>query len=163
MLLREAPQTGERLTYEALGAVRSFLFRNRNAFSDERDVGALARIKRLAHIGGSQLARPGVVLEIGRKQIGMARTHLPHQRKNALMGKTSFPRRPNRARRRPPQFRAERIAKHPFPRVELEGECKVPSLKVDEAAFVAPADVLDVDQRSRESRLDRSVLEIGEG
>ncbi len=58
--------------------------------------------------------------------------------------------------------RAELVVEHPFPGIELEGEFDVAIVEIDEAAIVAPADVLDVDHGRIEAGLPCGVLEIGE-
>lgn len=57
----------------------------------------------------------------------------------------------------------EGVVKHPFPGVELEDQRDVAVVEIDEAAgLVAPADLLDVEQRGREACLARGVFEISE-
>jgi hypothetical protein len=61
-----------------------------------------------------------------------------------------------------PLFCAERVVKHPFPGIELEGEFDWSVVEIDEVAVFAQSDVFDVDQRGLQSGLARGVLEIGQ-
>ena len=64
---------------------------DRLARDHQGDVGAFARIERLAHERGAEHCRLRVVLEIGRQQIRMFRKHLPEQRQDALVGPQHLP------------------------------------------------------------------------
>jgi hypothetical protein len=57
---------------------------------------------------------------------------------------------------------AEIVAKHPFPRVELEYELHLSIVEIDKAAAVrSPTDVLDIDHCSCKARLACGVFHIG--
>ena len=60
------------------------------------------------------------------------------------------------------ELRAERVLKHPFPGIELEGELNSAIVEIDEAAIAAEADVLDIHQRGLQPGLARGVLQIGQ-
>ena len=92
----------------------------------------------------------------------MTRKHLPQQRQNPLVGKDGLPWRLDPARRRLGEPRAERIVKHPFPGIKLERQFDGAIVEIDEAAVIAPSDVLDIDQGGGEAGLPRGVLEIGQ-
>src|SRR5215813_2257559 len=49
----EMPQTCEGLADEAFAAIGPLLLRKRHALADQHDIPALARIKRLANVGGA--------------------------------------------------------------------------------------------------------------
>ena len=92
----------------------------------------------------------------------MIRKHLPQQRKNTLVGKDRLPWRLDPARRRLCEPLAKLIVKHPFPRIEFEQKLDRTTVGIDEAAVVAPTDVLDIDQCGSKAGLPRGVLEISQ-
>src|SRR5271169_288336 len=51
--------------------------------------------------------------------------------------------------------------KHPFPGIEFEGKRDFAIVEIDEAAFVAPSDGLDIEQCGLKAGLPCGILEIG--
>src|SRR6201990_816219 len=93
----------------------------------------------------------------------MIRKHLPEHREDALVGEDGLPWRLDPARRRLEELCAERIAKHPLPGIELEGECDLAIVEIDKTTAVfPPADLLDVDHRGLQTGLHGGVFEIGQ-
>ena len=94
-------QRRQGLANKTFGAIRPLLLApaSRRALTSAT-LAPFARIERLAHEGGAELRGVGIVLEIGRQQIGVARKHLPQQRQDALVGEDRLPRRLDPARRR---------------------------------------------------------------
>src|SRR6185312_6466638 len=66
------------------------------------------------------------------------------------------------ARRRLADGCAERLLKHPLPRIELEDQRDRTIVEIDEGAVIAQSDILDVEQGGGQASLAGRVRQIGQ-
>src|SRR5262249_16689347 len=105
---------------KTLVAIESSIAVNHCAAINEQDILALAGIKRFLGVAPFQSRTSRVVLKIGRQEIGMAWRHLPEQRQDTFVRQDGLPGWFDETRCAHGRRAAERVRKHPLPRVELE-------------------------------------------
>jgi hypothetical protein len=135
---------------------------DRFAVDDQLHIGALARIERLAYIASAKLFGRDVVVEVSWQQVRVFREHRPQQRQNALVGQDRLPRRLDPLSWRTRERGAEGFPHHPFPRIELEGECDRLVLQVNKDPFGIPADVRNRKHRGLKPCLSRTIGDVGD-
>ena len=123
------------------------------------DVGALARMQRLAHPAARQLA---AVVERGRQQVRVAAMGVPQQRQDALVAQQRLPRRLDQLQAGARQVLAERLAEHVLQRIQLEQAADHVVVEVGEAAVGGDAEVLDRQHAAVDAGLQRAVAQVGD-